>query len=36
MFQRQFQIYLLVRKGPKFPNIGTNDVNRTQQSETIN
>ena len=27
MFQTQFQIYLLVWKGPKFHNIGTNDVN---------
>ena len=36
MFQRQFQVSLLVRKGPKFHNIGTNDVNIiVQQSETI-
>ena len=27
MFQRQFQVCLLVWKGPKFHNIGTNDVN---------
>ena len=27
MFQRQFQLYLLVRKGLKFHNIGTNNVN---------
>ena len=27
MFQTQFQLYLLVRKGLKFHNIGTNNVN---------
>ena len=29
MFQRQFQVCLLVQKGPKFHNIGTNDVSCT-------